>query len=61
MICNSHYDGEAWGLFVIEDKGTFLTCGDDNTIMEFSIKDKKMLRSGKVWTLDFMGGKAYET
>ena len=57
----SHHDGEAWGLEVLEDKGTFLTAGDDNTIYEFSIKDKQMVREGKVWTHELYGGKAYET
>jgi hypothetical protein len=28
----SHFDGEAWGLEVLQGKGTFLTCGDDNNI-----------------------------
>ena len=26
----SHCDGEAWGLEIIPEAGTFLTCGDDN-------------------------------
>ena len=30
-------------------------------IYEFSIKDKVMIKSGKVWSFDMMGGKAYET
>jgi len=38
-----------------------MTCGDDNLIYEYSIKDKKLLREGKVWTYDMYGGKAYET
>jgi hypothetical protein len=42
----AHHDGESWGLMVLEDKGTFLTCGDDNKIFEFSIKDKKLVKQG---------------
>lgn len=61
LVNASHCDGEAWGLQVIPDKGTFLTCGDDNIIYEFDIKDKKMLREGKVWTYDMYAGKPYET
>jgi len=61
IVNASHFDGEAWGLQVIEDKGTFITCGDDNLIYEYSIKDKKMVREAKVWTYDMYGGKAYET
>ena len=57
----SHHDGEAWGLEVLQDKGTFLTCGDDNQIFEFSIKDKKMIKQGKVWSFELFGGKPYET
>ena len=44
IVNASHHDGETWGLCVVESKGTFLTCGDDNTIYEFSTKDKKMIR-----------------
>jgi hypothetical protein len=29
--------------------------------MEFSIKDKQLVREGKVWTYELYGGKAYET
>jgi len=61
LIGQSHFDGESWGLEVIQEKGTFLTCGDDNMIYEFSIKDKKCIKSGKIWTFDLYGGKQYET
>jgi hypothetical protein len=26
----THHDGEVWGLAALSEKGTFLTCGDDN-------------------------------
>lgn len=61
LINASHCDGETWGLEVIQDKGTFLTCGDDNLIHEYDIKKKEMVRSGKIWSFDLMGGKAYDT
>jgi len=61
LVNVSHFDGEAWGLEVLQEKGTFLTCGDDNTIYEFSIKDKQMIKQGKVWSYDLYGGKPYET
>ena len=38
-----------------------MTCGDDNTIYEFSIAEKKMLKKGKVWTAELFNGKPYET
>jgi len=45
----------------VPEKGTFLTCGDDNTIYEFSISKKQMVKQGKVWTAELFGGKPYET
>ena len=36
LVNVSHHDGEAWGLEVIQDKGTFLTCGDDNQLFEYA-------------------------
>lgn len=57
----SHHDGEAWGLEVIPKQGTFLTCGDDNQFMEVSIRERKVLRSGKIWTKEQNGDKPYDT
>lgn len=57
----SHHDGESWGLHVIEEHGTFLTCGDDNTIFEYSIKDKKCIKEGRIWSPEMYNGKLYET
>ena len=48
----THSDGECWGLEVIPENGTFLTSGDDNKFHEVSITDKKVTRSGVVWTAD---------
>jgi len=44
LINASHCDREAWGLEVIQEKGTYLTGGDDNLIYEYSIKDKVMIK-----------------
>ena len=52
----THCNGEAWGLHVIQEKGTFLTCADDNNFFEYSISEKKLLRSGKIWMSNFYGG-----
>ena len=57
----SHHDGECWGLEVIPENHTFLTSGDDNQFFEVSIKDRKVLRGGKIWTSEYNDGKAYET
>ena len=35
----THCNGEAWGLHVIQDKGTFFTCDDDNNFFEYSIAE----------------------
>jgi len=60
-VCESHHDGEVWGLEVLPQKGTFLTCGDDNEFYEVDIKQKKVIRGGYVWLPEHNGGKAYET
>lgn len=56
VISVAHHDGESWGLQVLEDKGTFITCGDDNKIFEFSIKDKKLVKQGVVWSVEMNNG-----
>ena len=61
VVGAGHYDGEVWGLDNSDKTGTFFTCGDDNTIYEFSIKDKKMLRRAKIWSFELNNGKPYET
>jgi WD40 repeat protein len=60
-VNTSHHDGECWGLEIIQENGTFLTCGDDNEIHEYSIKDKQVIRTGKVWSLDLNEGKSFKT
>lgn len=37
ILMQSHYDGELWGLEVVDDSHV-LTCGDDNRIMLFNTK-----------------------
>lgn len=44
---SSHFEGETWGLHVLDD-GTVLTCGDDNRIFMFDVEKKQLVRSGKV-------------
>ena len=46
----SHYDGEAWGLAVVEhaDRCMYFTTGDDNTILLYSGMMKKCIGSGRV-------------
>lgn len=52
LVNTTHCDGESWGLEIIQESGTFLTCGDDNQFHEVSIIDKKVLRSGTIWTAE---------
>ena len=61
LIGTSHHDGECWGLEVLPEQGTFLTCGDDNEFHEVNIKEKKVVRTGKIWLPELNDGKAYET
>ena len=61
LVNVSHHDGEAWGLEILQDRGTFLTCGDDNQIYEFSVKDKRVVKEGKIWSFELFNGKPYET
>ena len=42
----THHDGEVWGLAVLPEKGTFLTCGDDNQFFEVNLIDRKVVRNG---------------
>lgn len=46
----SHHAGEVWGLELVPEQGTFLTCGDDNEFLEISIENRAVLRSGKIWS-----------
>lgn len=57
----SHHDGECWGLEIIPEMRTFLTCGDDNEFHEFSFENKKWIRSGKIWTQELNDGASYST
>lgn len=44
QVLAGHFDGEVWGLEMVPEQGTFLTCGDDNLIYEYSVKDKSCVR-----------------
>lgn len=48
----THCDGECWGLEIIPEHGTFLTTGDDNQFCEVSITEKKVTRTGVVWSAE---------
>ena len=51
----SHFDGEAWGLAVVEgseDKCLYFTSGDDNTILLYSRTMKKCIGEGRISTVD---------
>lgn len=60
-VNSTHMDGEAWGLEVLQEKGTFLTCGDDNQMYEYSVKEKKVIKEGKIWSAELFDGKAFDT
>ena len=49
----SHFDGEAWGIAIIQDEGNnmYVTCGDDNTLLLYDIKQKRVVGRGKVDTV----------
>lgn len=47
VITESHFEGEAWGLHVLDDNHV-ITTGDDNRIMLFDISEKKYLRDGMI-------------
>ena len=49
----SHFDGEAWGIAMIQDEGNnmYVTCGDDNTLLLYDIKQKRVVGRGKVDTV----------
>lgn len=45
-----HYDGEAWGIAMVQDEGAkmYITCGDDNTLLLHDIALKKVVGRGCV-------------
>lgn len=61
LISTTVHDGEAWGLEVIPENGTFLASGDDNEFHEYSMSERRVIRSGKIWSNDYNGGRPYET
>jgi len=50
MEIESHFDGEAWGIAMVQDEGTnmFITCGDDNTLLLYDVPQKRVVGRGKV-------------
>ena len=47
-IMESHFEGEVWGLVVIDDAKKILTCADDNQFKEYNMEDFSCIRTGKV-------------
>jgi len=47
ILCQSHFEGETWGLQVTEDNQV-ITCGDDNRIMMFDANKKQFVQGGKI-------------
>ena len=59
LVSMTHHDGECWGLEVIPEKGTFITCGDDNQFHETNIRSKQVVRTGFIYNPEVDG--KYET
>jgi len=47
-VIKSHFEGEIWGLEVVEEGSKVVTCGDDNMIMVYDYEQKKWDRKGTV-------------
>lgn len=49
-VIMSHFDGEAWGLCVINEEGVdmFITSGDDNMLYLYDVSERKVVGKGKV-------------
>ena len=50
----SHYDGEAWGLAMVDnpDRCLYFTSGDDNTILLYGSRSKKCIGEGRISTVE---------
>lgn len=57
----NHHEGENWGIEVVPDKGTFLTVGDDNKILEINVRTKEVVKEGVVWSPELCGETKYKT
>jgi len=53
-LIQSHHDGEVWGLSVVDEVETykFITSGDDDKLLLYDIKLRKVIGQGKVSTND---------
>lgn len=47
-IMEAHFDGETWGLTLMNEMGCFITSGDDGKILMFDMKEKKCIAEGLV-------------
>ena len=54
MQIRSHYDGEAWGLAMVDhpDRCLYFTSGDDNTILLYDAAAKRHIGEGRISTVD---------
>lgn len=50
MLIEGHFDGEVWGCTMILDEGCemYITSGDDNTLLLYDIKMRKVVGRGTV-------------
>ena len=47
-LMQSHFEGETWGLAIVQDGKYILTSGDDNKFILYNVDEKKAERVGKV-------------
>ena len=47
-LLSSHFEGEVWGLALIDNGNKVLTSGDDNQFKEFNTADHTFIRAGKM-------------
>jgi len=61
FLIQSHFEGEVWGLSLVDGGKKVLTCGDDNKFMLFDTETKKFERAGRVneSKVDQIKGKSY--
>jgi hypothetical protein len=50
MLIEGHFDGEVWGCTMILDEGCemYITSGDDNTLLLYDLKMRKVVGRGTV-------------
>lgn len=48
MLIYSHHEGEVWGLCELEGENAFVTSGDDNKLVKWSIEHRQAMSISKV-------------